>query len=291
MKKYYYLVFVLILCSCNKKDNNDIPKDAKVTSSGIKYVFHTKNTNQKTYQKDQYISYHLRVQTENETLFNSFENTNQQIKQLILPDSTLGSEWEMFYQCAEGDSLEFWIAVDSLKNKSGILHPKIMESEGYVHFTLKVLKIETQEDVEKNQKSEFEDVQAQNKLEIENYIKKDSSFKNIKSTSTGLHYQINKVGKGDSAYVGDTVLVHFTARLLNGKVLDSSQNRGEATELVLGKDSDVIKGLDEGIRLLKEGGNGKFLIPSHLGYGTQGITNVVPKNAVLSFEVELIEIR
>ena len=84
--------------------------------------------------------------------------------------------------------------------------------------------------------------------------------------------------------------VHYTGRFPDGKVFDSSVNRGEPLEFVLGK-GRVIKGWDEGIALMKVGGKAQLTIPSHLAYGERGAGGVIPPNASLVFEVELVEVK
>ena len=94
------------------------------------------------------------------------------------------------------------------------------------------------------------------------------------------------VGEGTEAVPGKRVTVHYTGNLENGKEFDSSRNRGPfAFQLGAGR---VIKGWDEGVKGMKIGGKRKLTIPSHLGYGSAGAGNVIPPNATLIFEVELL---
>jgi FKBP-type peptidyl-prolyl cis-trans isomerase len=94
------------------------------------------------------------------------------------------------------------------------------------------------------------------------------------------------VGDGAEAVPGKRVTVHYTGNLENGKEFDSSRSRGPfAFQLGAGR---VIKGWDEGVKGMKIGGKRKLTIPSHLGYGAAGAGNVIPPNATLIFEVELL---
>lgn len=119
-------------------------------------------------------------------------------------------------------------------------------------------------------------------------VKKDQP-KTI-TTDSGLKYQDLKVGTGQEAKKGDTVEVHYTGWLTNGKKFDSSLDRKEAFEFKLGAEM-VIKGWDEGVAGMKVGGKRKLLIPSKLGYGARGAGNVIPPNADLVFEVELLKVK
>ena len=109
-------------------------------------------------------------------------------------------------------------------------------------------------------------------------------------TASGLEYKEIEAGTGAQAQAGKTVRVHYTGRLQNGQVFDSSVNRGEPIEFRLGV-GQVIKGWDEGIALMKEGGKAQLVIPPELGYGQRGAGGVIPPNATLIFDVELISVK
>ncbi|HRQ32851.1 MAG TPA: FKBP-type peptidyl-prolyl cis-trans isomerase [Anaerolineales bacterium] len=109
-------------------------------------------------------------------------------------------------------------------------------------------------------------------------------------TISGLEYVEIEIGAGAQAMAGKTVSVHYTGKLQNGKVFDSSISRGQPIEFTLGKGM-VIKGWDEGIALMKAGGKAQLIIPPHLGYGERGAGGVIPPNATLIFDVELVSVR
>jgi len=109
------------------------------------------------------------------------------------------------------------------------------------------------------------------------------------TTESGLKYQDMAVGKGAEATVGSTVFVHYTGWLEDGTEFDSSRGRGTPFDFKLGA-QEVIPGWDEGVQGMKEGGKRKLIIPSDLGYGAGGFPPVIPPNATLTFEVELVEV-
>jgi peptidyl-prolyl cis-trans isomerase A (cyclophilin A) len=109
-------------------------------------------------------------------------------------------------------------------------------------------------------------------------------------TASGLNYDEIEAGTGAQAVAGKTVKVHYTGKFPDGKVFDSSIPRGEPIEFVLGT-GRVIKGWDEGIALIKVGGKAVLTIPPHLAYGERGAGGVIPPNATLVFEVELVEVK
>lgn len=110
-------------------------------------------------------------------------------------------------------------------------------------------------------------------------------------TASGLEYIEVLAGTGAQAQRGKMVRVHYTGKLQsNGKVFDSSVTRGQPIEFKLGV-GQVIKGWDEGIALMKEGGKAQLVIPPDLGYGSRGAGGVIPPNATLIFDVELISVK
>lgn len=108
-------------------------------------------------------------------------------------------------------------------------------------------------------------------------------------TDSGLKYIEIEEGEGKAAEKGKQVAVHYTGQLENGTVFDSSHNRGEPIKFKLGV-GQVIAGWDEGIGLMKEGGKATLIIPPDLGYGARGAGGVIPPNAVLIFDVELVSV-
>ena len=117
----------------------------------------------------------------------------------------------------------------------------------------------------------------------------DSVAAGYDETSSGLRYKILQNGEGKQAVKGATVSVHYKGQLLDGTVFDSSYKRKQPIEFPLGI-GQVIAGWDEGILLLKVGDKARFVIPSKLAYGERGAGGVIPPNAALIFDVELMDV-
>lgn len=123
--------------------------------------------------------------------------------------------------------------------------------------------------------------------EAKAFLDENATKEGVKVTASGLQYKVLKEGEGEQPGAEDEVTVHYTGKLLNGTVFDSSVNRGEPATFPLNR---VIPGWTEGVQLMKEGAKYEFFIPSDLAYGPQGIPNVIPPHSTLIFEVELIKV-
>lgn len=141
---------------------------------------------------------------------------------------------------------------------------------------------------------EFEKANVGAKAEAKAKAEKEAMDKTLnetygaaKTTASGLRYIVEKEGTGKAPMATDQVTVHYSGYLLNGTKFDSSVDRNEPATFPL---NQVIKGWTEGLQLMKEGGKTKFIIPSELGYGANGAGGVIPPNAWLVFDVELIKV-
>ncbi|OQY26558.1 MAG: peptidylprolyl isomerase [Anaerolineaceae bacterium 4572_5.2] len=110
------------------------------------------------------------------------------------------------------------------------------------------------------------------------------------TTDSGLQYAIVEAGDGDFPQPGDIARVHYTGKLSDGEVFDSSYDREKPIQFVVGM-GQVIPGWDEAVQLLKAGAKAKLIIPSELAYGEAGVGEDIPPNSTLYFEVELLEVR
>lgn len=144
-----------------------------------------------------------------------------------------------------------------------------------------------------NKQSETTDTQvAEDTVVVEEVVEQQAVFVDTTgytTTASGLKYKVVKEGTGAMPKAEDTVEVHYTGKLLNGTVFDSSVERGETISFPL---NGVIKGWTEGLQLMKEGAKYEFIIPPYLAYGERGTPGgPIGPNATLYFEVELFKVK
>jgi len=128
---------------------------------------------------------------------------------------------------------------------------------------------------------------AKMKEEGTKFLEENGKKEGIVTTDSGLQYEVLKEGEGDKPAATDTVTVHYHGTLLDGKVFDSSVERGEPTSFPLNR---VIPGWTEGVQLMPLGAKYRFYIPSDLAYGERGAGGDIPPHSALIFEVELLKI-
>lgn len=141
-----------------------------------------------------------------------------------------------------------------------------------------------QKDMQQKQLDDAKKAQASS----DSFLTENGKKPGVKTTASGLQYLVTKEGTGKPPAADSMVKVHYTGKLVDGTVFDSSVERGEPIEFPL---NQVIPGWTEGLQLMKEGGKATFYIPSQLGYGQQGVPGTIPPNSTLIFDVELIEVK
>lgn len=141
-----------------------------------------------------------------------------------------------------------------------------------------------QEEQQKEQAKQYEDIKA----EGENFLAENAKRSEVKTTESGLQYEVITEGKGNKPAATDVVKVHYKGTLIDGTTFDSSYDRGEPAEFPL---NQVIPGWTEGLQLMSVGSKYKLYIPYQLGYGERGAGGQIKPYSALIFEVELLEIK
>jgi len=235
------------------------------------------------------VLYNMKYMDENDSVLQESTAANPLVLQCdSIQWENMGPLYKALQIIKEGDSILVKIPTKTLFSESFRSPvPPSLNPDGEITFCLGLDKIRTQEEMEAEALAQSQEQMDEDIEIIDNYLE-DNGIE-AQSTESGLRYVIDVQGTGEYPQPGDSVKVHYTGTLLDGNKFDSSLDRGDPFQFVIGM-RQVIMGWDEGIALLKPGGKGTLYIPSPLGYGARGAGGVIPPNAVLKFDVELLEI-
>ncbi|WP_300300329.1 FKBP-type peptidyl-prolyl cis-trans isomerase [uncultured Muribaculum sp.] len=143
------------------------------------------------------------------------------------------------------------------------------------------------EKMETEQRAAAEKMGEVNAAAGKSFLDENGKRVEVKTTSSGLQYEVLEEGTGKMPSASDSVTVHYTGKLIDGTVFDSSVERGEPATFGV---TQVIPGWVEALQMMKEGAKWRLFIPSNLAYGPNGAGNVIGPNATLIFDVELIKV-
>ncbi|MCO8079135.1 FKBP-type peptidyl-prolyl cis-trans isomerase [Acinetobacter lwoffii] len=167
---------------------------------------------------------------------------------------------------------------------TGVREGHARTEPAYTEEELQVAYEQFQKDMQQKQVKDAKQAQASS----DSFLTENAKKAGVKTTASGLQYVVTKEGTGKQPAASSVVKVHYTGKLVDGKVFDSSVERGEPIEFPL---NQVIPGWTEGLQLMKQGGKATLYIPSQLGYGEQGVPGTIPPHSTLIFDVELIEVK
>jgi FKBP-type peptidyl-prolyl cis-trans isomerase len=258
-------------------------QDYKTTPSGLRYKIHRSTGDRKANMGD-VINLHLAYYVKDSMIFSSWKLNNPIVLQLSKP-TFQGDLMEGLAMLSKGDSATFWINGDSvmrLTHASGVIPPG-----SYLRYEIKILDVNTIEEYKAKQAALQKEQLKKDTTEIKAYLKKNKI--KARRTASGIYIQTVSKGSGPKPTKGQTVSVHYIGTFMNGKKFDSSRDRNQPFEFVLGQ-HQVIEGWDEGIAMLNKGTRAILYIPSSLAYGPNGNSGI-PPNSVLLFDVELLDIK
>lgn len=141
-----------------------------------------------------------------------------------------------------------------------------------------------QQSMQQKQQERLEEVAQESRQ----FLEQNKTAQGVKVAASGLQYKVIQPGEGESPGPNDMVTVHYRGRLVDGSVFDSSYDRGEPAQFMVGQ---VIAGWSEALQMMKPGAKWELYIPAELAYGEEGRPPVIPPSATLIFEVELLEVR
>jgi len=277
------IVMLSMFVGCNNNSNNGY----KATDNGLNYCFYTTNEGELP-QIGDLIDVTLACNVNDTTVI--IPNAKNILK---LAEPKFPSDFmEGIAMMHKGDSASFIVNIDStFRYVFGVgTLPSEFNSTDVMKFDVKVNDFFPESEyinkMIENMKAKDPEKTAQADAELQEYLKTNGIT--VTPTASGLYYEMIKDGNGEMPVKENKVKVHYTGKLLDGTVFDSSVERGEPIEFPLGV-GYVIPGWDEGIALMSKGEKGVLYIPWFLGYGDRGAGMMIQPYSNLVFEVELVD--
>lgn len=270
--------------------------------NGLKYKIYTTNTGPKIKLND-IISFNFIQKTDKDSvLANSFEMNRPAMLQ-VTEGKNIADLMAFFPLLSLNDSALVVIPTDSIFSNPQMeaQRPPFLPKGSALHYVVKITKIQSMEEAMADQQRMMDELKRAETTSLTKYLA-DNKLSPIK-TASGLRYIVTKSSVKSKPVKGDTVMVNYVGKTLDGKVFDSSieaeakraglQQPGRAYEpisVVLGQ-SSVIPGWEQGLLLLNEGSKASFIIPSDLAYGPQGAGEDIKPFSTLVFDLELVKVK
>jgi FKBP-type peptidyl-prolyl cis-trans isomerase FkpA len=297
MMKKIALITLLSLTAgicANAQDNSvKTPKGALVKVA-------TSNPGDKIKLND-VITFDVVQKTEKDSVLFSSYALGHPLKIQVQPCQNVGDLMDALPLLAAKDSAYIKVPTDSIFKDHEDQRPPFLKKGSWLVFNVKIDKIQSLQEAMDEKNAAGEKMKASEATDRDKYIADHKLI--VKTTPSGLKYMITQPSLKPKPLAGDTLLVNYIGRTTNEKVFDSSieaeaQKAGlnqpgrkyEPIQVIVGT-GNVIKGWDEGLLLLNEGSKAKFIIPSNLGYGTEGAGEDIPPYSTLVFDVELVKIK
>ncbi len=275
---------ILLFSSCQNKFPN-----YQETRSGIFYRFFKIGEKKEQAKFNDYVTVNIKYKTLRDSVFFSAKRRFQIQK----PDYK-GAIDECFTLLSVGDSASFILLAQPFFEKTLQNNlPSFLDSSDYFKVDIEMLNFISQEQFIK-EKQEFlawiKDFSIYEKTKLSNYLSECTN--DYQMEPQGLYKQIVKKGEGDFVKVGDTLVLDYEGRFLNGRIFDSTIKRKRTFEYIYGTEWQVIKGMELAVADMKEGEKSIYILPSELAFGESGNSNgAIPPYSTLIYEIHLIQIR
>jgi FKBP-type peptidyl-prolyl cis-trans isomerase FkpA len=301
----YFLFLLTGLALFNTAKAQDVT--LQTTPKGLQYHIFTNSTGTKIKLSD-VISFNAVQKTDKDSVLFSTYAAGKPVKLQVQPSQNVGDMMDIFPLLAVNDSVMVLLPTDSVFKGHEEQRPPFLAKVKNLVFTIKIIQVQSLDEAMAERNAAMEKVKAEAaKLKGVEAVDRDKYIADhklvAKTTLSGLKYVITKPSLKRKPLKGDTVYVNYAGRTLEGKLFDSSiesvakeaglNQPGRAYEplnFVLGE-GHVIKGWDEGLALLGEGGKATLIIPSSIAYGEQGAGADIKPYSTLVFDVELVKIK
>ncbi len=277
---------LFILLSCNKSVR--YPGYSK-TKSGIYYKLHSFGESKKKVNPGDYITADITYSTMKDSSF--FDGRRK--LQVTQPEFA-GSIDECFLMLSKGEKATFILPAEQFFNKTLETNtPGFMSSNDSMKITIDMLEVQRRDEFLKEKEAFLNWIQDFGEYErvlLQQFIEERKI--DAKPTKSGIYHLTLEEGKGPEVEKGDTVLVHYEGKFLNGKFFDSTKQRKQPFEFVFGQKWQVIEGMEEVIGLMKEGETALAILPSETAFGKTGSsTGIIPPYTSVIYEVSLVDVR
>ncbi|PKP52941.1 MAG: hypothetical protein CVT92_06635 [Bacteroidetes bacterium HGW-Bacteroidetes-1] len=277
------ITFAGITTACSQISNGSY----KETDSGLKYKFIRQSDDSEKPKVTDIVTATMAYYINDSLLFDS-KNMGKPIQFPLSASAFKGDFFEGLAMMGSGDSASFLCRADSIflkvfrvKSLPGFVVPDAM-----MRFEIGLDTFMTQQAFETQKYAQAQEEVVESSRKLEQYIKDNGIT--VQPQASGLYYIETQKGTGKKPHEGERVKVHYKGTLLDGTKFDASYDRNQPFDFVLGM-GQVIKGWDEGIALMQEGGKATLILPFNLAYGERA-TGQIPAFSPLIFEVEFIEI-
>ena len=276
----------MLLTACGSGDM----KGYKQTADGLYYRFEVQNKDAQQVQDGDVLVGEMTLRLDTTVLLSNVGRTERLMPAIPSYDGVLHEGLLMMHV---GDKVTFAIEADSMAKfmQPNQMPPMYEQGKGMkFYYEINLQDIVTKEEFaeeQANYQTQMEEVRQQEPELIANYVKEN----NIKAqpTADGLYIIVKKAGKGTKVAVGRQVAMHYTGRLLDGTVFDSSIGK-EPLSYVVGQ-MGLIRGWEEGVMGQPEGSQLQLIIPSAMGYGSQGAGQLIPPYSPLVFDIEIVSVK
>ncbi len=279
MKLINSVLGVLVFAALVSCDQFKITK----TEDGDRLQVHEKGESGKLGKDGDILTFDLVIKSSLDTVFKNTYKEGQPFRVPLRKGQFKGSFENALYHIAEGDSTTVLVSADSLFNAIQQTLPTGVTKGSDLLFTVKMRKIQTMKEFEQ----ELEEKKANEGKYVDEYAAKN--LKNATKTADGIQYVENLAGSGATPAPGDSVIVKYVGKFMEGRIFDQSP-ADQPFIFTVGTGS-VIPGWDKALQTMKKGGKSTFIIPSRLAYGENGAGGVIPPNTPLVFEIELIDVK
>ncbi|MBN2667978.1 MAG: FKBP-type peptidyl-prolyl cis-trans isomerase [Bacteroidales bacterium] len=276
------LIFVATACDSPFPDFEDSPK-------GFYYQFYKLGEDTLTAQYNDYVTVNIAYSTVEDSLFFSAKRQFQ-----IQKADYNGAIDECFRMMSEGDSAVFLISADVFFTKTlEVERPSFLKATDFFKVSVEMLGFISESQFEK-EKKEFlawiDDFSQYEKTKLNHYL--ESCNNDYSTNPQGFYKMIVDTGIGETVKFGDTLVLQYEGRFINGKFFDSTYKRNRPFEFIYGTEWQVIKGIELVVAGMKEGEKSIVILPSELAFGSGGNSNgVIPPFSTLIYEIELTQIR